>query len=73
MMTDSLSDSNFSTVSTLYGFSLRPNLPAINIPNVKNVRMLSESPMKTVTDRATGKEPLVRAACTVKYRITPII
>jgi hypothetical protein len=57
---------------THHGVSLGPNFPAINIPNVKIVRTVNASVMRTVTIRATGKLPLVSAAWTTKYRVMPV-
>ena len=53
-------------------FAFGPSFPVINIPNVRIVTTASESVMKAVTIRATGKQPLVRAVWTEKYRVTPM-
>ena len=57
--------------SVLTAFHLRSNFPASKIPKVKVTRTPNIIATNPVANRATGKTPLVKAACIVKYLVKP--
>ena len=55
-------------IDTFHFFS---NFPASRIPKVKVTRTPNVITTNPVVNRATGKVPLVKATCTVKYLVKP--
>ena len=52
-------------------FHFCSNFPARRIPKVKVTRTPNVIAMNPAANRATGKTPLVKATCIVKYLVKP--